>query len=195
VAGALLSAAVSGDVALCYCFTVKPTLKQLGGVQEIPIPQDAAELDQKLPDGYRGTLAPALPGALIQPFTIPREAPPPAAKVRRALHDAAACLRWWAHAHSDAEPTPRRSLLALLERMHGPSLQPEGAPGTVPMHGNGIMMGAGIPVDPLRRDAQAVSAMLVERSAMANSWTHEIHERCDFWSSIAAKGAKPLMIP
>lgn len=145
--------------------------------QEVPVSAEAVELDQNLPDGYRGVLAPAFPGALIQPFTLPREAPPPAAKVRRALHEAAACLRWWAHRNSDAEPAPRHSLLALLERMHGPTLQPEGAPGTVAMHGKGIMRGAGVDVEVLRRDAQAVAAMLTDRHAMASTWTSERHDQ------------------
>lgn len=145
-------------------------------VQELPISEAAAELDQTIPDGYKGVLAPALPGVLIQPFTLPREAPPPAAKVRRALHEAIASLRWWAHDNSDAELAPRRSLLALLDRMHGPSLQPEGA--TVVSHGKGVMLGAGIDMEPLRRDAQAVSAMLTDRHAMASSWTSQRHEQC-----------------
>lgn len=149
-------------------------------VQDVPISEAAAELDQNLPDGYRGVLAPSFPGALIQPFTLPREAPPPAAKVRRALHEAVTCLRWWAHGNSDADPTPRRSLLTLLDRMHGPSLHPEGAPGTVPTHGKGVMTGAGIEVEALRRDAQAVVAMLTDRDAMATTWTEERHKLCAY---------------
>lgn len=118
-----------------------------------------------------------MPGALIQPFTLPREAPPPASKVHRALHEAASSLRWWAHGHPDAEPAARRSLLALLDRMHGSTLQPDGAPGTVRTHGKGVMMGAGIDMEPLRRDAQELAAMLTDRHAMDTSWTQERHEQ------------------
>jgi hypothetical protein len=158
-------------------------------VQDVPISVEAAELDEKLPDGYKGILAPALPGALIQPFTLPREAPPPGAKVRRALHEAVCSLRWWAHGSPDSEDAPRRSLLSLLENLLGPSLQPEGAPGSVPAHGKGVMMGAGIDLQVLTRDSEAVCAMLTDRKAMASVWTPERREQCASAAFISPRSA------
>eukprot|EP00892_Ulva_mutabilis_P009775 jgi/Ulvmu1/716/UM010_0088.1 len=145
----------------------------------VPVAAAAADLDSMLPDGYKGVLAPALPGALIQPFTLPREDPPATVHARRALHAAASTLRFWAHNHADAAPAARSALLQLLLQLHGNSLQPSMAPRLAPP---GAPPNPAATTESLRRDAAAVAEALTRAGAMGAQWP----ERRQRWNEMLA---------
>lgn len=147
--------------------------------REVAVAAGAADQDGMLPDGYRGVLAPPLPGALIQPFTLPREDPPAAVHARRALHSAASALRFWAHSHPDAAPAARSSLLQLLLQLHGHSLQPSTAPRLAPP---GAPPNPAAATEALRRDTAAVAEALTTAGAMGEPWL----ERRRRWSEMLA---------
>lgn len=158
------------------------------GWRDVPVATAALDLDGMLPDGYKGILAPALPGALIQPFTLPREEPPAATQARRALHAATTSLRFWAHSHPDATPPARAALLQLLLQLHGNTLQPSsaprlGAPGAPPQ--------PAATADALRRETCAVAEALTAADAMGPQW----QERRRRWIEMvgAAKSTRDLI--